>query len=96
VVAAVLVDLPVHADGALVVALEPVEAEVAHPGLRVLGVGEPQVEEGPAVLGPGEERGQPVQVDVVTGEDDLLHGGVARLHLLRRHVEAFRTFFVLF
>ena len=56
VVAAVLVDLPVHADGALVVALEAVQPEVALAGLRVLGVGQPEVEEEAAVLGPGEQR----------------------------------------
>ena len=50
VVAAVLVDLPVHADGAPVVPLEPVEAQVADAGLRVLGVGQAQVEERAAVL----------------------------------------------
>lgn len=86
VVAAVLVDLPVHADRALVVALEAVQAEVADPGLRVLGVGQAQVEEGAAVLRPGEEGGEGVEVDVVAVQDDLLDGRVAGLHLPRRYV----------
>lgn len=86
VVTAVLVDLPVHPDGALVMTLEPVEPEVPDPRLGVLGVGEAQVEEGAAVLGPGEERGQLLQVHVVAGEDDLLDGRAVGLHLLRRQV----------
>ncbi len=84
VVVAVLVDLPVHADGALVVALEAVEPEVAHAVDGALGVGQAQVEEGAAVLGPGEEGREPVQVDLVALEHDLLDGRV--LHLLRRDV----------
>ncbi len=75
-----------HPDGAAVVALEAVEPEVPDAGLRVFGVGEPQVEEGAAVLGPGEQGGQQVQVHVVAGEDDLLDGRVLALHLLRRYV----------
>ncbi len=75
-----------HADGALVVALEPVEAEVADAGLGVLGVGQAEVEEVAAVLGPGEQGRELVEVHVVAGEDDLLDGRGVALHLLRRHV----------
>ena len=46
------------------VLLQPVEAEVALAGLRVLGVGQPVVVEDAAVVGPGLQAGQPVQVDV--------------------------------
>ncbi len=68
----VLVDLPVHADGARIVALQPVHPEVARPGLRVAGVGETEVEEGAAVVRPGVHPGQPEQVDVRSLEHDVL------------------------
>ncbi len=70
----VLVDLPVHADGACVVALQPVHPEVARPGLGVLRVRQTEVEEGPAVVRPGVHPRQPEQVDVRTLENDVLAG----------------------
>ena len=42
--------------------LDGVEAEVALAGLRVLGVGQPEVVEDAAVAGPHLQAGQPVQV----------------------------------
>ena len=79
----VLVDLPVHADGTAVVALQAVHAEVAGAGLGVLGVGEPEVEEDAAVVGPGVQPGQQVEVDLVALEHDLL--ARRALDHLRRH-----------
>ncbi len=67
----------------LVVLLQPVQAEVALAGLGVLGVGQAEVEEDAAVLGPGLQPGSDRQVDLVALEHDLL----ARrdLHLPGRH-----------
>ena len=81
----VLVDLPVQADRARVLLLQPVHAEVAGAGLRMLGVGQAEVEEDPAVVRPGLDAGQPVEVDLVARVDHLLarapltcRGGTAR------------------
>ncbi len=78
----VLVDLPVHAERVPRMLLQAVEAQVALAGLRVLGVGQPEVVEDPAVTGPDLQAGQPAQVHLVTLEHDLLAG--RGLHLPRR------------
>jgi len=71
----VLVDLPVQADGALVLQLQPVHAEVARARVRVLGVGQPEVQEHPAVVRPRlHAREQVDQIDVRALEHDLLAG----------------------
>ena len=56
------------------VLLQPVQPEVALAGLRVLGVGQPVVVEDAAVVGPGLQARQPVQVDVAAPVDHLLAG----------------------
>jgi hypothetical protein len=73
-----------HADGALVVALQPVHAEIALASLGVLRVGEAEVHERTAVVRPGRDRGNAVQIDLGALVDHVLAGRV--LHLLRRHV----------
>ena len=78
----VLVDLPVHTERVPRVLLQPVQAQVALAGLGVLGMGEPVVVEDAAVARPHLQPGQPVEVDLVAGEHDLLTR--RGLHLPRR------------
>src|SRR6185436_2581781 len=78
---AVLVDLPVHAQRARAVLLQPVQPEVALAGLRMLRVGETEVVENPAVAGPGLQPGQAPQIDVGSLVDLVLAGRA--LHPLR-------------
>ena len=65
-------------------ALQAVQPEVACTGLGMLGVREAEVEVGAAVVGPGVQRGQRHQVDLVALHHDVL--AVALAHPLRRDV----------
>ena len=78
----VLVDLPVQADGAFVLLLQPIHAEVASAGLRVLGVGQAEVEEHPAVVRPRLHARQQLQIHLLAGEHHLLAGCL--FHVLGR------------
>ncbi len=59
--AAAFLDLPMHAGAGRVETLQPVDAEVAHPGARVAGMDERQGEEGAAVERPTGQARQFVQ-----------------------------------
>jgi hypothetical protein len=82
--AAVLVDLPVHVRGVAVDLLHPVHADVAHAGARVLGDHRGQRHERRGVQRPAALDRQPVEVDVIAGQDDLLTR--ARADRLRKRV----------
>src|SRR5579862_1186051 len=80
----VFVQLPVDAQRARVMPLQPVHAEIALAGIGVLGMRQAQVEEHAAILGPGLDAGQLRQVYLVPLVDHLL--AERRMHLLWRNV----------
>ena len=82
VIGAVLVDLPVHAERALVVLLQAIHPAVARAG-AILCEHERQRHVGAAVLGPAAEDRQGVEVDLVADVHDLLAGRAS--HALGRH-----------
>ena len=73
----VLLALPVHAGGLLVVDLHAVHADVALAGFGVPGDDAGEGDEGAAVLGPGGEDGEFGEVYGFTDMDDLLASGFA-------------------
>ena len=71
-----LLALPVHSGGLAVVDLHAVHADVALAGFGVAGDDAWEGDEAAAVLGPGLQDGELVEVDVLAFVDDLLAGGV--------------------
>ncbi|OIQ65328.1 hypothetical protein GALL_531150 [mine drainage metagenome] len=69
---AIVVELGVEAQGAVVEDLQSVEAQVAVAGLLVAGVAEAEGDEGAAVLGPGGEHGQIGEPHLVALQHHLL------------------------
>ncbi len=82
--AAVLVQLPVHRGRARAEHLHPVHADVAPAGARVAGDHRRQRDERRRVAGPAGLHRQPLEVDLVAAQHDLLAGAAA--HGLRARV----------
>ncbi|OPX58279.1 MAG: hypothetical protein A4E29_01593 [Methanomassiliicoccales archaeon PtaB.Bin134] len=71
VVAAVLVNVPVHAGGVSVVDLHAIHPHVP-PSLHALGEHHRQGHEPPPILGPALQHGDRPEIDLVSGQDHLL------------------------
>ena len=81
--APVLVNLPVHRGGAAVEHLQPVNADVARAVARVLRDHRGERDERRRVSRPAGLDREPAEIDLVTGEHDLLHRAAADALRLR-------------